>query len=330
MHRERALLLAVVSLLVASVAVAQIPMPAHIVPIGSKVKGDAGTDWLTDLAIFNMGKEDGRVGIHYFPANVANTFNGTFGKQITLQAGKGIYVKDVVGSWFPSAGLSTSGWLLVGHDPANCSEGPDPMWLVVTARIYNNADPSKTYGQTVPSSLFHLNLSDMPSVITGVKHQPGQVPGFRTNVGVTNLSRSRIRVTVKAFTDAGIQVGTGPKESEALSVGQWNLSEFGVTSLESGRVEFWMDPANITSDVCEIESPDDLTFCFDPCDPECDGYSFPSTGVFIAYASKVDNGSADAEFLLPVVDWVTFILECGFLLPTTNGVPNHVIRWGER
>ncbi len=312
---RRLVLLALIAILTASVAAAQVALPFHLIPISSKLKGAAETDWVTDLTIVNIGTRAGTVGIHYFPAAQGNTFDGIFMKQVPLGPGEGLLVKDLIASYFPAYGTSTSGFIGVAHDRLACDG--DALRLAVTSRVYNNANPSKTFGQTVESSLFAANFTDLPSIIAGVRHNGLTVPGYRTNVGVTNVSTRAINVTIKVIRDDGSVAGSGTRTVEALSVRQWGLGEF-VSSLESGRIEITMDRANMLANRCAVID-EETQICFNPCSDRCVRYTFPLTGAFIAWASKVDNGSGDAEFLLPVMDWIGLAAECGWEITSMNG-----------
>ena len=305
------LFLVLCTLLVATSVVAQIPMPVQVIPIAGKTKGGQGTDWVTDLSIANIGTRSGTIGVHYFPANTANTFNGTFAKTFALASGRSLYVKDVVGSWFPQFGTSTSGFLVIADitTPANCHlEDPPQLSLISTSRTYNNADPRKTYGQTVPEALYRFNFTRQPSVIPGIVHQPGAVPGFRTNVGVVNLSTVPISVRVTAFNTNGANAGSAVKPIPPLTVIQWSLSDFGIPSLAAGRVEFKLE-SGIVVDPCS--QADEAPACLNRCETGCgDKYGFSRSAAFIGWASKVDNGSGDAEFMLPAMDWFQYNSDC--------------------
>jgi hypothetical protein len=307
----RAVLLGFCSLLVSVSLFAQIPQPIQIIPIVGKTKGGQGTDWITDLSLANLGTTAGTVGIRYFPAGTANTFDGTFPKTVALQPGRSTFVKDVVGTWFPQFGASTSGFLLLADmtTPAHCElEDPPLLGIVATSRTYNNADPKKTYGQTVPDALFRMNFTREPSVIIGIRHQPGVIPGARTNAGVVNLSTVAISVRGTVFNDSGQSVGTAVKSVPPMSLAQWSLSDFGVATLASGRIEFRLE-SGVIVDPCE--QADDPPACLSRCEDGCNGrYAFSRSAAFIPWASKVDNGSGDAEFLLSAVDWLRYDSEC--------------------
>lgn len=307
----RAILTGFCSILLSATLLAQIPQPIQIIPIAGKTKGSQGTDWITDLSIANLGLTAGTVGIRYFPAGSGNTFDGTFPKIIALQPGRSTFVKDVVGTWFPQFGTSTSGFLLLADvtTPARCElEEPPTMGIVVTSRTYNNADPKKTYGQTVPDALFRMNFTRLPSVIIGIRHEPGVTPGARTNTGVVNLSTLTITVRGTVFNDAGQSVGTAVKSVPPVSLAQWSITDFGVPTLASGRIEFTLESGVIVDPCAQANEP---PACMSRCDAGCSGvYGFSKSAVFIPWASKVDNGSGDAEFLLPAVDWMRYDSEC--------------------
>lgn len=308
---KRSLLLVLCALLVSASVAAQIPMPVQVIPIAGKTKGGQGTDWVTDLSVANIGTRSGTIGVHYFPSNAGNTFNGTFAKTMALAAGRSLYVKDVVGTWFPQFGTATSGFLVIADitTPANCHlEEPPELSLISTSRTYNNADPRKTYGQTVPEALFRLNFTAQPSVITGVVHQPGAIPGFRTNVGVVNLSTTPISVRVTGFNTNNASAGSAVQTVGPLTVRQWSLSDFGIATLPAGRIEVKLE-SGIVVDPCS--QADDPPACMDRCETGCgEKYGFSRSAAFIAWASKVDNGSGDAEFMLPAFDWFRYNSTC--------------------
>ncbi|MFN3414661.1 MAG: hypothetical protein ACK42L_11435, partial [Thermoanaerobaculum sp.] len=196
---------------------------------------------------------------------------------------------DVLGSVFPNAGTNTKGLLLIfAADPSGWD--PDPN-LAVTSRTYNNADPNRTYGQTVPSvssPVGYMVWGAGKAVLPGVR----QDSRFRTNIGVVNLSSiispnpPRLRVKLRIFGPSGAPVREVTKEVEALSLRQWGLPDLGVNSLAVGRVEVSVDSSDPLFERCQIRR-----------DVQNLG------ALFLAYYSKVDNATGDAEFGFGQVDW---------------------------
>jgi len=60
-----------------------------------------------------------------------------------------------------------------------------------------------------------------------------------------------------------------------LSIRQWSLQQLGVTQVEGGlTIEVWLDEGGVSQDPCAT-----------------------GANAIIAYISKVDNGTGDAEFI---------------------------------
>jgi len=287
------------AVVVAAPAAAQMAMSVHIVPVVVKASGYAGTDWRSDLAISNLSDARTTVGLAYFPANQDNTWLMTYPVTVDIPARGTLQVEDVLGTLFPEYGSNTKGALLVVvEDSAGGSEEPR---LAVTSRAYNAADPQRTYGQTVPSTQLGIVSGEGVSVMTGIR----QDSRFRTNIGVVNLSSTlyptphfpRLQARIRIYDGSGSIVYDGVREVESLSLRQWNLErDFGVTGLSAGRVEVSVDPSSEG---------------YDPC---ATSYGFLGTSAspaLIAYYSKVDNATGDAEFGIGQVDWSRHAADCG-------------------
>ncbi len=290
---------ALAAALIAGPAAAQMAMSVHIVPVVVKASGYAGTDWRSDLAISNLGDAAVTVGLAYFPEKRDNTWDMTFPVTVNIGARGTLAVQDVIGSLFPSYGSSTKGALLVMVE--NSGGGTESPRLAVTSRAYNAADPERTYGQTVPSTQLGIVSGEGVAVMTGVR----QDDRFRTNIGVVNLSVAmlptphfpRLKARITVYDGDGSVVFDGVKEIESLSLRQWNLEkDLGVTNLTAGRVEVRVDPS---------------TEGYDPCGVS---YGFMGTAAapaLLAYYSKVDNATGDAEFGIGQVDWSQHSVDCG-------------------
>ncbi len=299
--------LASLPVLVAVHAGAQVPMPVYVVPVVVKAPGANGTSWSTDLFISNLGTRQAKVSAHYFVSGRTNTFNGTFAKpDVTLAVGQTLIVQDLIGSWFPSAGTSTKGWLFIADTgPIDCAaDEPEAAKLAVSTRVFNQAGGGATYSQIVEASWGAFNMSAEPTVFTGIRNQGTAVPGSRTNVGVANLATVPITVEVKAIRSGGAQAGVATREIPALSLQQWDLQSLGIPPFGiGGRVEVRL--VNPNYDPCA--DGENAPGCIDRCTEGCNGrYSFSDVKVFVAYASNVDNTTGDGENMLPVIDHLAF------------------------
>ena len=290
------LLIAVALALPAS---AQIVMPTHIVPVVVKASGYAGTDWRSDLSISNLSDGRATVGLAYFPANHDNSWMMTFPVSVDIPAKGTLQIEDVIGTFFSSYGTNTKGALFVMLE--DVQGGVEEPRLAVSSRAYNAANPERTYGQTVPSTQLGIVSGEGVSVMTGVR----QDARFRTNIGVVNLSSTlyptpqfqRLEARIRIYNGQGTLVYDGVKEVEGLSLRQWNLEQdFGIDELSAGRVEVSVDPS---------------TEGYDPC---ATSYGFMGTSpspALLAYYSKVDNATGDAEFGIGQVDWTRHREDCG-------------------
>lgn len=310
MTKRRMLVVSCVVMIgVASVALGQIPAGAFVVPVVVKSPGAGGSFWSTDLYLSNLGTQSTTVSAHFFRENTANTFNGTFAKSgVVIKPGETLKVTDVVGTWFPSAGSSTKGWLFVANTtPVDCrQENRVPAKLAISTRVYNTPTPGSTFGQIVESAWGTMNGSKFPSVFTGIRNTGTSKPGFRTNVGIANLSTVAITVNMKLFRGNGVQAGgTISRSVPALSLSQWELTSLGFPALTDATGKLEVTLVNPTYDPCSDGQT--APACLDRCEDGCGGrYGFNGPKMFVAYASNVDNTTGDGENLLPVIDWQAF------------------------
>jgi hypothetical protein len=265
--------------------------PFHIIPVVAKIKGDAGTDWVSDVSVSNISAGVADVTAIFFPEATNNSFP-FFGKasatyDLTLQAGQTLMVNDVIATWFPGQGDSIKGVLLIFGE----ADGDEAL-LAVATRTYNNADPSKTYGQGIGSGVLNVVWGSGTSVLTGVRHDNR----FRSNIGVVNFTPLELTVLLDIYDASGTLVRQQIRTIETFSSRQYSLSSLGVNNLAGGRVEVYVDPATIT---------------WNPCNAPMPGFEGLQFGAFIAYLSKVDSGSGDAEFAMGLSNWSEYADDCG-------------------
>jgi hypothetical protein len=289
--RTIVLLLGVAS--VATPVVAQMTSSLAIVPVIAKVRGDAQTDWLTDLVISNVSGFAVDVEGWFFEENRNNLPLFLPVEELSLGVGETVTVHDAMTSWFPNKG-DTKGFLLILAEPAG--GGEESAAIAVTARIFNNADPGATYGQAVASGLLHIGVGAATSVLPGAQWDDLR----RSNVGIVNLSTDPLDVIVTIYGADGSVVASSTQQVKSLSLLQKSLQQLGVSELGTpGRVEVRIDPGSIT---------------WDPCDVDLEDIGLGSLkGLFIAYLSRIDQVTGDAEFILSSNDWREYVDECGEL-----------------
>lgn len=282
-------LLLLAALLAPGLAIAQVAAPLNIVPVIAKLGGADSSDWMTDLTVSNVSTVGVSVSAQFFRENTSNLPLFGPSHHFDLAPGATLTVEDVLGTWFPAQG-ETKGWLLILAEPDGGDEGQ--ALVAATARVYNNADPEATYGQAVPSALLHVAAGRARAVLPGARWDEGT----RSNVGVTNLSLNALDVIVTVFAADGSELSSQKRRVKGLSLSQWSLNQLGVDVLTTpGRVEVRVDPATIDWDPCAVDL----------------GSIGSLRGVFIAYLSRVDRATGDAEFIPAQNDWSPFIEECG-------------------
>lgn len=266
--------LAVVLAVSAPVAAQQLAH-SQFIPVVARNPGVGGTQWVTDVTVYNDTDETLTVGTQFLPADQANLFNPAFPNRFTLAPRETKAFVDVINVLF---GYDTSikGSLLFTADSSLIPENPDGAKILATTRIYNTGDPAGTYGQTVPALSLTINASGTQSVVTGVRNDSR----YRANLGIASLTLiSEITVHFRVRTQDGAVLHEGARDLQPSSMSQWSFQQLGVPVTEGPlTVELWLDPSDVLPDPCATQFPN----------------------MFIAYVSKVDgnpDGTGDAEFI---------------------------------
>ena len=279
---------------------AQIALPIQVLPVMAKLSGSADTDWMSSLSISNIGQERADVTALFFRENQNNIPLLGPSHEFSIGPGETLTADDVLGEWFPAEG-NTKGFLVVFGEAEGSDE--DPFMLTVAGRVFNNADPNATYGQTVPSGVLGLMVAPGASNLPGVRSDDL----VRSNVGVVNFSIFPLDVIITTFGADGMALASVNRQVRSFSLSQWSLSQLGVGTLSTpGRVEVQVDPDSITWDPCFGEEPDidDLQ------------------GIFMTYVSRVDQVTGDAEFILGQSDWYNYVALCE---ETPSVIPAHLL-----
>ncbi len=225
---------------------AWIAASAHAAGFGSSF-------WQTDVALLNPGTSTAEGTLDFYPADTDNRQRSSSPLTIQLGPGQSTRLRDVVLTAFGQS--SRVGALALAVDAGQ---------LVVTSRTYNRATVG-TYGQFIAA------MSERDAVVSGETAtlvQLRRTAGFRTNVGLVNLTESTIRLRTEYFRTDGTSIGSATLELPPLAFHQQNNAIPGAADVIGGF-------ARVT---CETQG-----------------------GRFLAYASVVDNGSDDPVFIPAVV-----------------------------
>ena len=158
-------------------------------PAVASLHGRGNSFFLSDVAVFNTSQFPTSVVVRYhcFPTCSASE------QTLTLAPGEMRILPDIVNSVFGAP--ETGG--AIDFDAR--------VPIVVGSRLYTPEHPSPTVGMFVPG----LALADATAtaVLTSLSHSADATKGFRTNVGVYNVSDTMQTVTLELFDDLGTSLG---------------------------------------------------------------------------------------------------------------------------
>ena len=161
----------------------------YVVAATAKVSGAAGTNWVSDLSVLNLGEQVATVIISLWERDRANL--NPQQSTVTLAAGEMLRSVDVLLDRF----AVTSG--------AAALELQSDEPLAIGSRTYNTVD-SRTYGQFIPGE--HVAKSFAAGelvVLSGITENQNA----RTNMGLVNPGLDDIQITGHFFDALGSSLG---------------------------------------------------------------------------------------------------------------------------
>lgn len=168
-------------------------MPLYI-PAAAHVSGASGTNWRSDLEIYNLGPGQGFIEVSMLAKDQPNSAPLT--RAFVISPGMAWRYRDVLQAMF---GVSGSAALRVSEVDNS---------LVVTSRTFNDTDAG-TYGQFIGA------LGDSHAIHSGERGRIVQLSqhgspdsGYRTNVGFLNGTDDQMTVTVDLYRAGGDRLGT--------------------------------------------------------------------------------------------------------------------------
>lgn len=223
------------------------PNQGRIIPAVIRADGLSGTTWRTDVALTNLAAASQAVDISL--SRSTGLMNPSTVTAIVPAKGS-LLLSDVLQTWFG-----------IAHGSGQLAINPSAEGLIVTSRTWTsilNGIASQFVGARAPEEA--ISLGDAPVESAYVEHSTL----YRTNIGISEVTRSEVVVRARFFDAAGAQVHLAEIPVSALGHIQLNISRVGAPALSNGRVSF------------EVIS---------------------GRGRILAYASVVDNRSADASYV---------------------------------
>lgn len=215
------------------------------------VGGAAGTNWRSDVEVHNAGSTQASFSIALLKRGQAN--DSPVMRTFSLEPGRSARYEDVLDS------------VLHFQGAAALRVTPLVGWVQVTSRTYNQR-PDGTFGQLVPA------LADTMAFESGEQARLVQLvqsasiaSGYRTNIGLVNVSAVTTTVEVALYAADGTFLGTLPAPDTTLRPYEYRQIDQAFGKVTTAGVD--------------------------------DGYAVVSTrtsgGRFFAYASVIDNRTGD-------------------------------------
>jgi PKD repeat protein len=186
------------------------------VPAVAHVEGAADTHWRSDVEVGNPGPLPVEFNLELVGGDGTSS-----SVDYTLDPGVAARYDDIVGDVFSDDG---AGALQVTGADAS---------VLVSSRTYNDLGTT-TYGQYIPAFAESDATPEGATVrLVQLSRSPEGAPGFRTNIGVVNISAVPITVTIELFDDHGETLGERVLELGARSFEQVNdvFLKIGVASI---------------------------------------------------------------------------------------------------
>ncbi len=181
--------------------------PLVFVPAAAHLEGDGGSEWRTDVSIYNRTSQATSLSLWFFQRG-GDSSSATCVDGGVLAAGTAVRLEDVVLRTF---GVSAAGAVGVGAGGV-CAE-----YLVVSSRTYNQSS-SGTFGQGIPG------LSRDGAVAAGMRAVLTQLyenESYRTNIGLFSLGDVAV-VEVELYASDGSPRGQVTRVLQPYDVVQLN------------------------------------------------------------------------------------------------------------
>lgn len=205
--------------------------PALYLPIVGRAAGQAGSYFVSDVSILNT--DAGRnldIDAVYLPDGRADAHR----RRITLGGGEMLFARDVLAKLFDAVNGTGSIRLDLSHEHA-----------VAVARTYND-QPTGTAGFSNEALPRSEALRDGE---TGVVLQHW-LPGYRTNVGFTEVAGMASEITVTAYDEQGTLAG-----SEVFTIGAYDHQQVNGHPLlqQRGRIEVTVRGGSVMAYVSTVD-----------------------------------------------------------------------------
>jgi len=218
--KRTTLVLVAAMLLAAAQTMALNPAKELYVPAVARAAGAAGSQWFTDLYIFNPGNTGASVSVYFLPRSTDNT--GAVPTTFNLAAGESLTLPDVLHDTFGQESAAGA-FRIVATAP-----------VIANCRVYNKSG-ADTFGQGlegIPASA--AVIPESPTDVVGLASN-GTEPGtFRSNVFAVNTSSSETTLKLSLLDSSGATVATKTYTLAPYAALYRKVTDFGVGDFDSG------------------------------------------------------------------------------------------------
>lgn len=275
MFKSRVLPILAAAVLLTMPVMASVPGNELWIPAAGLTQGAAGSFWVTDLHISNLGEDPVDVELTWLERGADNSEAQSV--PLTLAAGETVALENVASSVFGRA--EATGAIRITAEEAREDQ------LIANARIYN-LDEGATYGQGIEALSSRATISAGGNAVTHVIGV-GENDGFRTNWFGLNLSRDSEgepaagEVLIEMLDQNGEVIASKSYSMPPLSPMLHPISDIGSGSSGAAALRFTMIDGTGTFAASRIDplsnDPTTLTSHWDP--DACGGASGESVEI---------------------------------------------------
>lgn len=218
---------------VATAAVAQIN-DTYVIPAAGNTPGAFGTNWQTELSLFNPQTYDLTISVTLIPTGGGKGLE----KLITVPPNAVAHYYNLLDTVFNYRG---GGALLLATFPEDNPKVPNDVIsrsFLATSQTYNNTSLG-TFGQTIPATWTGMQdfaTEGISAIAHGISNSNRQA--WRTNVGAVNLGRSSVVMRVSVYdNDGNTVIKNAPFTIPPLGHVQDRLP----VEVDRGSIEFFID-----------------------------------------------------------------------------------------
>jgi hypothetical protein len=163
-----------------------------VIPVAVRAAGSNGTDWYTDLVLFNPGEEAVEAGIDLISGGSCDTDTFT---TVLVNPGTSLRSTDVLGQLLATSGQGT---LRITVEDGG---------LAATSRTYNDTG-NGIFGQQVAAVPLWAGFVSWQAVrLIQLAHSTDASRGFRTNIGLVNFAEADLDVEIELYRKDGSRLG---------------------------------------------------------------------------------------------------------------------------